>query len=60
MKTFRVAVTLLALLAVPAQAQVNAKRPQAEGKKTEERKPEVDEKAYKARARADSRSQGKI
>lgn len=48
MKTFRVAVTMLALLAIPAHAQVNARRPQAESKKTEERKPEVDEKAYKA------------
>lgn len=48
MKTFTIAVTMLAWLAVPAHAQVNAKRPREDGKKTEEKKPEVDEKAYKA------------
>ena len=48
MKTFAVAVAMLALIAVPAQAQVNAKRHQGDEKKTEQKKPEVDEKAYKA------------
>ena len=48
MKTFTVAVAMMALLAMPAHAQVNAKRPKEDGKKTEEKKPEVDEKAYKA------------
>lgn len=46
MKTFTVAVALLALLATPAHAQ--AKRPKEDAKKTEEKRPEVDEKAYKA------------
>jgi hypothetical protein len=48
MKTFTAAVALLALLAAPAQAQVNAKRPREDAKKSEQNKPEVDEKAYKA------------
>lgn len=48
MKTFTVAMAmaLTALLAMPAHAQ--AKRPKEEPRKTEEKKPEVDEKAYKA------------
>ena len=41
-----VAVAMLALLAMPAHAQ--GRRPQGEDKKTEPKKPEVDEKAYKA------------
>jgi hypothetical protein len=48
MKTFAGAVAMLALIAVPTQAQVNAKRHQGDEKKTEQKKPEVDEKAYKA------------
>jgi len=48
MKMFTVAAALLALIAVPAYAQVNGKRHQGDAKKTEEKKPEVDEKAYKA------------
>jgi hypothetical protein len=48
MKTFAGAVAVLALIAVPAQAQMNAKRHQGDEKKTEQKKPEVDEKAYKA------------
>lgn len=48
MKTFTVAVALLALLAIPAHAQMNGKRPKEDAKKTEQKKPEVDEKAYKA------------
>ncbi len=48
MKIFTVAAALLALIAVPAYAQVNGKRHQGDAKKTEEKKPEVDEKAYKA------------
>ena len=46
MKTFTVAMAMAALLAVPAHAQ--AKRPKEEPKKVEEKKLEVDEKAYKA------------
>ena len=48
MKIFTVAATLLALIAAPASAQVNGKRHQGDAKKTEQKKPEVDEKAYKA------------
>jgi hypothetical protein len=48
MKTFTVAVAMLALIALPAYAQVNGKRHQGDEKKTEQKKPEVDEKAYKA------------
>jgi hypothetical protein len=36
------------LIAVPAYAQVGGKRHQGDDKKTEQKKPEVDEKAYKA------------
>ena len=48
MKTFKVAiaVALMASQAAPAFAQ--ARRPKEEIKKTEEKKPPVDEKAYKA------------
>jgi Tfp pilus assembly protein PilE len=48
MKTFAVAVAVLALIAVPAYAQLNAKRHQGDEKKTEQKNPQVDEKAYKA------------
>ncbi|MEA2864651.1 MAG: hypothetical protein QOC84_2607 [Bradyrhizobium sp.] len=47
MKSFTIAAVMLALVAVPAQAQ-KGKRPQGDEKKTEEKKPQVDEKAYKA------------
>jgi hypothetical protein len=48
MKTFTVAMAMamMALLAMPAHAQT--RRPKEEARKTEEKKPEVDEKAYKA------------
>jgi hypothetical protein len=46
MRTFTVAAVMLALLAMPAHAQ--ARRPQAEQKKTDTKKLEVDEGAYKA------------
>ena len=46
MKTLATAVALLAVLAIPAHAQT--RRPQAEEKKAEQKKPQVDEKAYKA------------
>jgi hypothetical protein len=48
MKIFTVAAAALALIAAPAYAQVNGKRHQGDAKKTEEKKPEVNEKAYKA------------
>jgi hypothetical protein len=46
MKTITVAAVMLALIAVPAQAQ--GKRHQGEEKKTDTKKQAVDEKAYKA------------
>jgi hypothetical protein len=47
MKTFTVAVAMLALIVMPAHAQMGGKRHQGDEKKTEQKKP-VDEKAYKA------------
>ncbi len=48
MRTFTVAAAMLALMALPAHAQVGGKRHQGEGQKKEDKKPEVDDKAYKA------------
>jgi hypothetical protein len=49
MKTFTVAVALLAFVALPAQAQMGGKRHQGDDKKTtDHKKPGADEKAYKA------------
>jgi hypothetical protein len=48
MKTFTVAAVILALIAMPAQAQMGGKRRSSDDKKSEEKKPQVDEKAYKA------------
>lgn len=50
MKSPTVAAVMLALITAPApaQAQMKGKRPQGDDKKTGEKKPEVDEKAYKA------------
>jgi len=48
MKIFTVAAAVLALIAVPASAQVGGKRNQGDHQKKEEKKPDVDEKAYKA------------
>ena len=49
MKTFTVAVAMLALIVMPAHAQMGGggRRHQSDEKKTEQ-KPKVDEKAYKA------------
>ena len=44
MKTLTVGAVALALAATPAYAQ--AKRPRGDDRKTEEKKPQVDEKAY--------------
>lgn len=46
MRTFPVAALMLALLAMPAHAQ--ARRPHGDEKKTEQKKDQVDEGAYKA------------
>ena len=48
MKTFTVAAAMLALIALPAHAQMAGKRHQGDEKKSEQKKPVVDEKAYKA------------
>ena len=48
MKALTIAAMMLALVAAPAQAQLNSKRHQGDEKKTDAKKPEVDEKAYKA------------
>jgi uncharacterized membrane protein YkoI len=48
MKTFTVAAAMLALIALPAHAQMGGKRHQGDEKKSEQKKPVVDEKAYKA------------
>jgi hypothetical protein len=48
MKTFTVAVAILALIAAPAHAQMGGKRPHGDDKKAEQKKPQIDEKAYKA------------
>jgi hypothetical protein len=48
MKALTIAAIALALLAAPASAQLNDKRHQHDAKKGEEKRPAVDEKAYKA------------
>jgi hypothetical protein len=46
MRTFTIAAVVLAVLAAPVHAQ--GRRPLAEDKKADQKKPHVDEKAYKA------------
>jgi hypothetical protein len=48
MKSFMIATAMLALIAMPAHAQMGGKRHQGDDKKTDVPKPKVDEKAYKA------------
>ena len=48
MKTFTVAVAMLALIAMPAHAQMGGKRHQGDERKSEQKKPQADDKAYKA------------
>jgi hypothetical protein len=48
MKTFAVALAVLALIAAPAHAQMGSKRSRGENSKTEPKKQQVDDKAYKA------------
>ena len=47
MRTLTVAAALLALLALPAEAQMGGGRRHGDDKKAEQKKPQVDEKAYK-------------
>jgi Tfp pilus assembly protein PilE len=48
MTRLTVAVAVLALIAMPAYAQMGGKRHQDEEKKADQKKPQVDETAYKA------------
>ena len=48
MKTFAVAVMILGLAAIPANAQMGGKRHHGDDNKSEQKKPKVDETAYKA------------
>jgi hypothetical protein len=49
MKRFMVAAVTLTLIAVPAHAQMGGgKRHRGDDQKTDQKKPQVDEKAYKA------------
>jgi hypothetical protein len=47
-KALTVAAVTLALIAMPAHAQMGAKRRQGDKKKTEQPEKKIDEKAYKA------------
>jgi hypothetical protein len=48
MKTFVAALAVMALIALPAHAQMGGKRPHSEDTKAAPKKPQVDDKAYKA------------
>ena len=48
MKTLTMAAAVLVLIAVPAHAQMGGKRHKSDDSKTEDKKPQVDDKAYKA------------
>ncbi len=48
MRKLVAAAVILTIMAVPAYAQMGGRRHQDDGRKTEQKKPEVDEKAYKA------------
>jgi hypothetical protein len=48
MKTFMVAAAMLALIAMPAHAQMGGKRHQGDDKKSDAPSKKIDEKAYKA------------
>lgn len=48
MRTFTVAAVILALVAMPAHAQMGGKRPHGEDKPADQKKTKVDDAAYKA------------
>ena len=48
MKSFTLAAMMLALVAMPAQAQMGGKRQHGEDKAGDQKKPKVDDAAYKA------------
>jgi len=50
-KTLTVAAVTLALIAMPAHAQMNAKRHQGDEKKTERPEKKIDDKAYRPRSK---------
>jgi hypothetical protein len=48
MKSVAIAAAILALMALPAQAQMGGKRHRGDDAKSDQKKPQVDDKAYKA------------
>jgi hypothetical protein len=48
MKTFTLAAAILALVAMPAHAQMGGMRPHGDDKPADQKKPKADEAAYKA------------
>ncbi len=60
MRIFTAAAVLLAMIAMPAHAQLNAKRHQGDEKKAEPAQNKIDEKAYKAALERIPDSEGKI
>jgi hypothetical protein len=62
MRTLAMAVAVLALLAVPAQAQMGGGKRghKSDDTKGENKKPKVDDKAYQGALKRISRSQGKV
>ncbi len=48
MKSFTMAALVLALIAVPAYAQMGGKRHHGDDKQSDQKKPKVDDKAYRA------------
>jgi hypothetical protein len=48
MKPLMIATTILALIVMPAHAQMGGRRQQQNDKQSDQKKPQVDEKAYKA------------
>jgi hypothetical protein len=48
MKPFMVVIAILALVVMPAHAQMGGRRHQGGADKTEPKKPQIDEKAYNA------------
>jgi hypothetical protein len=49
MRTYTIAAVMLALIAAPAHAQMGGKRNHGDdNRKTDQKKPQIDEKAYKA------------
>ena len=60
MKTLTMAAVVLALIAVPALAQMGGKRHKGDDSKTEQKKPQVDDKAYQAAEAHDLKSVAEV